>query len=353
MRHAISALLVLVPAGALAQDGRVAVVEPGEELEAAVVATLEPWGVELFTVPPPSPGAEMPASSAAARAIAETYDADAVVWVSSADGGHALWVYDTAEDRVTARALASAPPFDDASAAAIALSVKTLLRHSHVAPDAERWAAAAESFGDPSPPVTSPAPPTSPAVASPLQAAPARVAPAGHSQLSLRASLGARFLHTSPASAEPRLSLGLLTRPFDREIVGFALDLASGPGVGVSDAKLDGRLVDGEAFLSLVLRAPRDAPLGIGGELGAGLALSLLDGVLVDNAAPVDVSRVNGALRGAIVVDYAIGPTFRIGLRAAGTWLARRQRYLVHGEPVLGVRGLALDVGLGLEAGIL
>ena len=335
-----------------AQDARVVLVEPGASLEAAVLAALEPWGVALVAVPAASPGAEMPGSSEAARVIAEQHDASAVVWVSSTDGGHALWVYDVADDRVSARALATAPPFDEPSAAAIALSVKTLLRHSHVAPEAERWAAAAERFGDPAlPEEVSDAPP--PAVVEPGPgAAPPAVLEAPR-LLFLRTSLGARFLHTDPGSVEPRLSLGVLARPFEGELVGLALDLASGPGVGIGDARFDGRLVDGEAFVTVVLRTSSRVPFGLAAELGGGLSVALLDGVLVDNAAPIDVWRVNGALRGAVVADYAIGPAFRIGLRAAATWLGRRQRYLVNGEPVLRVRDLAVEASLYLEAGLL
>ena len=137
-----------------AQDGarRVVLVSPGAELEQAARAALEPWSVQLTVVAGPSPGATAPFANEAARAIAEANHAGAVVWVSQHDAGYALWVFDLASHRVTERALGTGPPFDEATAAAVALSVKTLLRHSAVAPEAERFGAAGveeEEVGEP------------------------------------------------------------------------------------------------------------------------------------------------------------------------------------------------------------
>lgn len=62
--------------------------------------------------------------------LARTRDARAVAWLSTRPEGVILRVYNAQRDRTVSRTLLARPPFDNASAAAIALSLKSLLRHS-------------------------------------------------------------------------------------------------------------------------------------------------------------------------------------------------------------------------------
>lgn len=75
----------------------------------------------------------MPIAVDRARDIARDERADVLVWVSASDAGHALWIYDVASDHASARELEISPPFEPATAAAVALAVKTLLRGTVIA----------------------------------------------------------------------------------------------------------------------------------------------------------------------------------------------------------------------------
>ncbi len=334
-------LVVVATAGqALAQEGRIAVVEPGEALEVAVRAGLSPWGVDVVAVPAPSPGAVMPDSGEAAARVARAHGADAVVWVSASEGGHALWMYEARDARVVARRLAGGPPFDEPTAAAVALSVKTLLRHSSVAPPRERWSAP-EPPGEPEP--SSSAPGATPAADAPREA--------DGPVLALRAASAGRARRTRPAEIEPRLGLGLVWWPGAGELFGVAVDVASGPGVSIADRRFEGRLLDNEATLSAIVRASLVGPTLARAELGVGAQLSLLDGAVLEAAVPVEVWRINPTARAALGLDWRAAAGLVIGLRGGISLLGRTQRYLVRGNEVLSLAPVALDAAVYVEAG--
>src|SRR5581483_9342746 len=63
----------------------------------------------------------------------------AVAWVTTTPARQSLlWLYDAQTDQMTVRSLSVSPPFGEASAAAVALTLKTLLRSTAIAPEAER-----------------------------------------------------------------------------------------------------------------------------------------------------------------------------------------------------------------------
>ncbi|HWO07821.1 MAG TPA: hypothetical protein VNN80_00035 [Polyangiaceae bacterium] len=103
-------------------------------LDRAVRTSLAPWHMRIEVVAARSPGSTMPLTALRARALAEELDADAIVWVSDSPDGAALWVHDARTGNVTARATPN-PPFDVPTAAALALSVKTILRASGLSPE--------------------------------------------------------------------------------------------------------------------------------------------------------------------------------------------------------------------------
>ena len=142
-RATLAVLACMAPCrSAVASGHRVAAVDPDPEVARALDVALSPWEVTLVDVHLDSPGATMPMAVDRARAIATDASAEVVVWVSSADDGFAVWIYDAASDHASARKLDRAPPFDGPTAAGVALSVKTLLRGTSVAPPPERFGVA-------------------------------------------------------------------------------------------------------------------------------------------------------------------------------------------------------------------
>lgn len=113
---------------------KVVVLSGNPTLDRALRMSLAPWSMRLEVVTARSPGASMPISAMRARMLAQELSADALVWVADTAEGAALWVHDARTGNVTARTTPS-PPFDIPTAAALALSVKTVLRASGLAPE--------------------------------------------------------------------------------------------------------------------------------------------------------------------------------------------------------------------------
>jgi hypothetical protein len=134
-----AALMALsVARSASAESHSVATVAPDPQLAHALDVALAPWGTNITQVHPVDAQEAMPLPVDRARAIALDTRADVVVWVSREDGHFAVWIYDVATDQASSRRVAGAPPFDPMTAAAVALSVKALLRSTVVAPTRER-----------------------------------------------------------------------------------------------------------------------------------------------------------------------------------------------------------------------
>ena len=112
---------------------KVVVLSGHPTLDRAIRRTLAPWSMRLEVVSARSPGSSMPISAVRARVLAEELAADALVWISESADGAALWVHDARTDSLTARATPT-PPFDMPTAAALALSVKTVLRGAGLGP---------------------------------------------------------------------------------------------------------------------------------------------------------------------------------------------------------------------------
>ena len=111
-------LLVLAAIGRVAVASPRAVVADGDiQLRAAIADSLKPWLIEVISVP------MAPADMAAAAQQATDADARYVIWRDGAE----VVVLDREGDRVERRA-APAGTLDALAAAAVALSVKTMLR---------------------------------------------------------------------------------------------------------------------------------------------------------------------------------------------------------------------------------
>ncbi|HEU5057980.1 MAG TPA: hypothetical protein VFU21_15725 [Kofleriaceae bacterium] len=310
MRRAVIGLAVVGALAAAARAERLVLVSSDAELERATAAALAPWAVDVMVRPDREVGATMPQAAERAQALAAQNRARAVVWIASAQGRPSLWLYDVTTRKAVAIRLSSPPPFDPPAAAAIALAIKTLIRFSQVAPEAERYA-------PPKPP-------------------PAR-------RLLLEARGGARLRPHAPV--EPGFGLAGVLMPRALRPLGFSAGLRAGPGFEVESGSFVGHYDD------LALAAAVRVALSLGGRLelvpsaGASVHLTRLRGsdlALGESAAD---RHLNPALDAGLQLGVDLGRP-RLGLAAEAAIFARRQRFLVAGEEVYDVPLVAGDLSL-------
>jgi hypothetical protein len=312
---AVAVALSITKDAAAAENHRVAAVDPDMELTHALDLALSPWGATVVEVRLQAPGGTMPIAVERARDIAREVQADVVVWVSSAEGGYALWIYDADSDHTSSRGLETAPPFDGETAAGIALAVKTLLRGTVVAPPLERFGA----------PVHAP------------------------TTWRVGASLGESVrLVGSPVLFEPRAGLSASWWPAAwRRHWGLSLDAEAGPGAQVSNDTLVGSVHDVAARLSLAASFALSETLGIETSLGPSVHVVQLDGVVLTAKSPVSETRVDVAIEPRLGLSFAtFGGRLSFTPWVGMSVLTRWQRFLVQGAP-------AVDLGaLGAEGAL-
>lgn len=292
---------------------RVAAVDPDAQLARALEVALSPWGTAIVALHLETPGATMPIAVDRARDIALEARADVVVWVSSVDSGYALWIYDVASDHTSARGLESSPPFDAATAAAVALAVKTLLRGTVVAPPPERFGAVVRE-----------------------------------PRWMLGASLGVGARLGTPTLIEPRVGLDASVWPVAwGHRWGISLGAESGPGAHVATRSFAGTVADSALRIALGGRIPISEAFAFEASLGGALHLVGLDGVVLAESSSASEHRV----------DVAIEPRVGMSLKTLGgrlfltPWfgasvLTRWQRFLVRGVPVLDLGPLGVEGAL-------
>ncbi len=239
----IACLLVLLTATALAEaPARVLVADADPELVRAIGKALAPWKIAVVVEAAPT--------EARALARGETVDAQFVVWRVDAE----LVVFDRAVG-TTERRASRAGPLDPVSAAAAALTVKTLLR----------------------------LPPLSDEASSPERPAPALVAtvPATDTgrELRLQVGAGARLAQGSETELGGRAVLAVLVRP--SRALGLRLGVVGdlGTSSAVSRAGFKGTWSDW-AVLGIASWSWSAGPLELAPTIGAGLTRSDLDGEL-------------------------------------------------------------------------
>jgi hypothetical protein len=326
------ALLLLMGGTARAEAQRVLLVAPPRGLEPAVRTALSPWPIEIRVTGGEAgaaagdarrPGATMPGSAERARALAVAHGAGAVVWLSDdGAGGHALWIYDADSDRATARPLVRPPPYDEPTAAAVALTVKTLLRHSSVAPPVERYGAGA-----------------------------ARPTPTPHLLADTLASL--RIRRTGAGDVEPRVGVGVRVAPGRLAAIGaVAAAVHIGPGVSVDAPAFTGQLSDVQVSAALLARIPLRRALELWPRLGGSLHVTAVEGAVTGQVRRARVERVNPGLDTGAALELVVRPWLRASLVAGGSYALRRQIYLVAGEPVLSIPRVELEIGAALSVSL-
>ncbi len=315
----------MATAGGAAADeptGRVVMVAAPAGLESAVEAALASWPIQV-TSAPGDPGATMPAAGDRARAIGQATGAGAVVWLASDGSGHAVWVLDVESGHVTARRLPQAPPFDDLTAAAVALTIKTLLRHSQVVPVMERYGveAAREQLRAEAQANQRPQPPAAGAREQPLR---------------LETLAAARVRSTEAGDVELRLGGGVRWAPPWFGGRGSAVArVRSGTGIDVSDDSFIGRYTDVAASLAVAARILARGRLALVPSAGASLHFTSIDGSIRSQGTRGRASRVNPSLDGGLAIEIQVGQLLRVSVGGELSYAVRRQAYLVGGDPVL------------------
>jgi hypothetical protein len=253
-------------------------------------------------------------------------------------------VYDTATQQLVVRPLIVSPPFDAAAAAAVALSVKTILRGSPLVSQFVEEA-------------TAPATPTAPPVATaPVSAVPPETidrptesSNAAQPPWRFETLVGARTPTGTGAAAEPWAELGLSLWPRAQGgHFGWGIGLQGGSGVSLASGAFDGSYRQGALDVTARLRTSATRWLSFELRAGPELALTSFAGQATGGAS-VHAVRVNPALDLGGIVDVSPWARVHLGLVGDAVLLLRFQRYAFDGLEVLDEPPVALVAGVRLS----
>jgi hypothetical protein len=325
MTTALAALVgvLCIASAAWAIPQRVAVLKPDAELLRAISLALSPWGIETIASDAPLPTSSQPQAVRHAAGLSRQLRVEALVWMTQLEQGSLLWVFDVDTGDVTTRLLPERPPLDGAAAAAVALSVKTVLRSSVIAPPAER-------FGLQS----SPPPQVEP---------PATVAPEPVARIAaLEIGGGATWIGETRLDSRLQLAGVLWLPALDR--LGVSLELATGPGLAIDRVDYRGRYREVIAGGKVRWRVVDLSSFATTLALGGAAHWAVLDGTLEPDGRQSDASRVNGSVDFESRVDFDLSDRFYLGLAIGAAYSPTIRRYLVQGEPVLSPQALTFNL---------
>ena len=114
------------PAQAAAR--RIALIHAQPQLARSVDIALYPWDITVIEVDATPPDPTGPDASARAQSIAREHGADAVAWIDRTGDTATLWFFDQSDRSLHSHPLPSSPEDDPAELAAVALTLKTLVR---------------------------------------------------------------------------------------------------------------------------------------------------------------------------------------------------------------------------------
>jgi hypothetical protein len=368
MRKQLRVVLLAVLSAALlvamarAGETRVAVLNPDRNLLNAVSVALSPWGLRVVPFQGTPPPQDPTAATESARRMAQAQVAGVVLWIAEpASGPPSLWMYDAQTEQLTVRPLPRAPPYDDAAAAATALTIKTVLRSTTAAPLQERTepptaatAATASTAPSTSPPpapapstaasTTAPAPPAPSSPPAPdEQRAPAPPPPRHSWRVHLLALAQSPTGTNATLSARAGVAGSWWPSPWG-EHLGLGLELLGGPNVDVVTPGFVGNFSDVAAGASARARAGNAS---LSAEVGAGPSLHFtsLSGTGVASGRSASVSRVDAAIDLEAAGDVALGTRVRVGPVFGTSLLLRYQRYSLRNDLVLRMPPVLLDFG--------
>lgn len=265
---AIALASVTVTVTAFASPPRVVLADADPELKRAVEASLAPWHLEIVSAPDPADASlpAIPPDDAGARDRADHAHARFVLWRVGSD----LVVYDRERD-ATERRPARAGAFDPVSAAAAALTIKTMMR-----------------LPPPSDGAVAPGPPP----------------PAAGPELRIQAGPSVRVASGSETSIGARVALGLLVRPFPDHGWRFGAGVDLGTSATVDHAGFKGTWSDW-SVLALASWTHAFPTWELEPWVGAGVTRSTLAGT--EMMTPRDEAATTLALRGGLTARWRLG----------------------------------------------
>jgi hypothetical protein len=307
--------MLLLAEPALGAERRLLLLTTDAQLSRAVALALAPWGVTTQPSQTAPPAAQQPEASRQAEALAQQRGVGVVVWVSSASQGSVLWVYDADRDELTTRVLADSPPFSSPAAASVALSLKTLLRATALAPDDERF------DGGSRPPRRQ------------LE------------RLTLDAGGDVRFLASDRSEVRAAVG-GVVWFETTTPRWGAGLSFGVGPGVTVERADFFGTFRQLSLSASLRWQVVATRWLASSLSVGGSAYFAELGGFARQSGQSSVSRRVLPALDAGTGVDVTPTSGIRLGLGVKASYLPVRQRYLVEGAPVFELWPVAAEFGV-------
>jgi hypothetical protein len=298
---AVTSLLaawIFVAGSARAGTRRVALLDSDAELLHAVSIALSPWAIEVIMPDAAAPSASPPQAVTRAGELARQLEVNALVWVSIASGESVVWMYDADTGKVSSRAQPAILPFDAPAAAAVALSLKTLLRATDLAPEPERL----------------------------------RASWAGTSWLApVRLEVGGGVRAFANHALTPYFEVGAAFwwEEGGPGAWGIALRGALTTGAGVETDSLSASVRE-TAVSAAVRRFVRVGEIvAIVPSVGSGLHVSTLEGALVGGGSAVSDTRANASLDVGLAFPIRLLGQVDAGFYLSGSYLLRHQRYLV------------------------
>jgi hypothetical protein len=281
--------------------------------------------------------------------MARQYAASAVVWSRSGE----LVVYDGDADRVLGTRETAGPPFDAATAAAIALSVKTLLLHATGMPEAASKATAGASLEETDNRAESPARSDDPRdVSEPVPdvaAADTRepstaAGPRMPWELALLAAGGFR---SAMHDVAPEARFGVFTELWPAaSAFGVGLGFGAGSGFRMPGPDLNARVIEPSLGLSALLRAHISSAWIASASLGPALLFALLRGELATDDTKLEVTRVTPQVQAALRLEWRALDPLIIGIWGQAGLSLVVQRYWVGEQLALESRSLTLAAGV-------
>jgi hypothetical protein len=313
-------LFVCVARTTQAASRRLALITNDPELTRSVSIALTPWGVDTVPLNQNSLGAALPDAAEHAADLARHSHFDTVVWISTAEQVSVLWVYDATSDEVSTRVFSGMPPLPSSVAASVALSLKTLLRATVVAPEAERFGAAPRTDTK-------------------------------RDHLQLQSGIDVRFF--AARSTDWRIAMSGLwwLRPPPRGI-GVNFEISASPGVTVATEGFSGQFRDIGVAPSLLWYITLSERLSVAFRVGGGGHATVLNGTVVPTGSAVAPERFNVTFDAGALLDFIPSRGVHLAVGATGSYLAVSRRYLVNGVSVLELwrtsGGLGTRIGFDL-----
>jgi len=320
VRELVSFLLAVAlgtnAAHGLADPHRVALVRGDDELFRQLSLALQAWEVETLPLDVAPPAATQPEAMNQATGLSRQLGLDGVVWVTDAPQGSLLWVYDARSGEITTRVIEARPPFGSATAAGLALSVKTTLK------------ASVEPSPTPPPrptPALQPTPTLSP---QPRTERPRRTAPRAQALALLDAQVVARASIRAWYSVHSAIWLGPSRR------VGVGLRLGLGSVVPLKSELFNGDFHELAFGPTGGLRVTVSTRLLTQAFVGATLHAVELGGARKSDGRRVEMMRYDVSLDGGAQLQFRLAKGTLIGLQLGVAYFLGYQRYLVEGQPV-------------------